>query len=160
MKTIRIDSVPGENIEAVTTTVMSISRRICFSMKNIFPPEFLNTSLKLRQITSVPEFNAHFITFTTEWRREATDARIASLTSTTLASPPVFSEDLDTIPRICDSANVVYEHPVREGVWSTDVKNKPSTVPQASEKTGGGATVVEVKNSIRASVASLRQLRY
>jgi hypothetical protein len=46
------------------------------------------------------------------------------------ASPPVFSEDLDTIQRLYDSANIVYEHLVREGLWSTVVKNKPPTVSQ------------------------------
>jgi hypothetical protein len=47
MKQFRIDSVPRENIKSVSTTVMSISRRIWFSKKNTFPPEFLNTILKL-----------------------------------------------------------------------------------------------------------------
>jgi hypothetical protein len=130
MKQFRIDSVPGENIKSVSTTVMSISRRIWFSKKNTFPPEFLNTILKLYQTSSIQEFNAHFSTLTTDWRKEATEARIASLTSTTVATPPVFSEDLKTIQRLCDSANIVYEHLVREGLWSTLVKHKPSTTSQ------------------------------
>jgi hypothetical protein len=47
-----------------------------------------------------------------------------------VATPPVFSEDLNTIQRLCDSANIVYEHLVREGLWSTVVKQKPSTTSQ------------------------------
>jgi hypothetical protein len=48
---------------------MSISRRIWYSKDLSFPSEFLNTILKLYQTSSVPEFNAHFSSLTTDRRR-------------------------------------------------------------------------------------------
>jgi hypothetical protein len=134
LKKYRIDAVPGENIKVVTTTVMSISRRIWFSKKRSFPDEFLSTVLKLFQTSSVPEFNDHFKSLTTDRRKEVSDQRIAFLTST-VSSPPMFCEDLVTVQRICDGANNVYEQMVRDGLWNTTIKTKPNSTSHALNTT-------------------------
>jgi hypothetical protein len=122
LKKFRINTVPGENIKTVTSTVASISRRNWVSKKRSFPEDFLNTILKLHQTTSVVEFNDYFKALITDRRKDASDKRIAFLTSSSLSSPLRFREDLLTIQLICDSANNVYEQMVRDGLWNSTVK--------------------------------------
>jgi hypothetical protein len=75
-KQYRVPSVPGENIKAVTSTVVSISRRIWLYKKRTFPDDFLSMILSLFQTSSVPDFNEHFKPSTTDRRKEISDRRI------------------------------------------------------------------------------------
>jgi hypothetical protein len=76
----------------------------------------------------VVEFNDYFKALITDRRKEASDQRIAFLTSSSVSSPLRFREDLLTIQLICDSANNVYEQMVRDGLWSSTVKkNLPAS---------------------------------
>jgi hypothetical protein len=158
LKKFRIDAVPGENIKSVSATLMSISRRIWYSKDHSFPSEFLNTILKLYQTSSVPEFNAHFSSLTTDRRKEFADRRVAFLTSTTVTTPSAFLENLITIQRICDGANIVYEQLLRDGLWNAVVKTKTTphilnttTVPSPSKITAKHCT----RGTLPPSVGSL-----
>jgi hypothetical protein len=95
LKKFRIDAFPGENNKSVSTTLMSISRRLWYSKDHSFPSELLNTILKLYQTNSVPEFNAHFSSITTDRQKEFADSRVAFLPSTTVTTPSTLSQSND-----------------------------------------------------------------
>jgi hypothetical protein len=106
---------------------MSISRRIYFSMQQTLPFEFLSTILNLFQTCTVTEFNDHFKALTTDRRKELSDRRIALLQSTAVTSPTFFQEVLETIQRLCDSANNIYEQMVCDGLWKNTIKTRPTS---------------------------------
>jgi hypothetical protein len=44
-----------------------------------------------------------------------------------VTSPTFFQENLDTIQRLCDSANNIYEQMVRDCLWKNTIKTRPSS---------------------------------